>query len=236
MFISLLFLSFTLNSQVYAFFDSEKPVLIAKQREIVIPEKAKGKGSCKEVRTELISTQKTLLGLTSLVRKNKLTAENDNQLENKKAQNEVKLAREKANRLMKLYKSEESKPTVDTYNASVDAALEAREKAFSAALKTYKAELDRQLKMISGRYVSVQKSLKKIVCTGKILDDRALARAYSRGEGLVASRSEFNNAVNVALQRLRFVARAANNSVFKTGLRDAEKTRNDALKPLKKVK
>ncbi len=233
--ISLLLVSFSLSTKAFAFFDAEKPILVAK-REIVIPEKAKVKSLCKEVLTELLSMQKTSLGFVKTVRKAKLTAANDNELENKKAQNEVRLAKEKANKLMQLYKPEEAKPIIDAYNAGVDAALTVREKAFSAALKAYRTELDKQLGIISRQYSETQKKLKKIVCTGRRAEDTALARAYSRGEGLVAGRLDFGRSINNELRMLRFVVRAANNSAYKTSLRDTEKTRDDALKPLKKIK
>lgn len=231
LFASLLLISFGLSVQASSLFDVEKPILIAKKREVILPEAAKKK-SCQDVETAVINLRKEYAATMKTENKKKSTTGNDHNLENKRGQNGAKLAQEKAKRQIKLYKPEEVKSVLDAYNANIDAALDTRGKAFSAALKNYKAISDKQLGIISRSYKNYRKIIKKIVC-----DESGSHRGVISGsrEGFGSGLADARTFIAEATEKLQ-TARKTANSAFKTAMRDAEKAKNDALKPLKKVK
>ena len=227
LFMSLLLISF--SAQASVFFDVEKPVLIANKREVVIPAKAKVK-LCASVEKEVVKQRKGLITRLKLDKQKKFNAENDHQLQLKKISDEAQLAKAKADKQMKLYKPDETRPIQDNYNANVKAALEVDEKAFFTAIKNYGAKVDGESVKIGSLLKNHIKYLRKIVC-----DKFGNPTETLNPEGIFATLNASTQAFNNALITLR-AARNTANGVFKTALRNADKTKDDALKPLKKIK
>jgi hypothetical protein len=220
-------LSFSANASIFS--GAEKPVLVASKREVIIPAKAKLK-ACAAVEKEVVKQRRALITRLKLNKQRKTTAENEHQVQVKRMRDEAKLAKEKIGKQIKLYKPEDVRVVQDSYNASVDSALDADEKAFSTAIKNYRTRVDSESVKISSLFKNHIKNLRKMVCDRFGAPTEGLVP-----EGFFTTLNESAKAFSDASVALR-IARDTGNKAFRTAARNAEKTKNDSLKPLKKIK
>lgn len=210
----------------------------AKKRSVVIPEIPKR--NCAVLKKEAVDNRKLYNEFNKLKISSIVKAENDVKLDLKRAGTTLLTVKKSLLTLANKYKSEEVKPVIDNFNAEVDAAMVKYNTEVDKALSKYKTLVN---KLTSNILKGLQKTFanikKKLVCSGDPLkdkDDSKTAFELRGGGHGDVGRSEAASEIKVEGKQSFLVAIGKAKSNFQIALRAAEKTRNDAIKLLKKVK
>lgn len=220
---------------VSAYYGYNNTFLIAKKREVMLPP-PRIRPTCTILKTEEAKNRKLYTEFNNKKRRDIIKVENNLKLDFKRIQTSADVAKNGMVKRTKSYKTEEVKPISDTFNASVDAALTTYKTTIDKVFSIYKTNVTKSaanaIRGIQRNYAS----LKRNVCSGnpeKEKGDSGYYSGYREGHGVGIS--EFRTIIIEAGDAFN-VAKGKAYNVFKTALKNAEKTKNDSLKPLKKVK
>ena len=222
---------------IVALFGSNAILVEAKKREVVIPKIPKQ--DCKILKKEMTLNRVFYARYNDLKKSLVNSAANDLKLELKRNQTTVNVTKKTLAYIIKSYKEEEIKPIVDIFNTSLDGAFAAYSGAVDKAFLDFKTNMNN---FMTGATKTLQKSMadlkKNLVCSGdpkKDKDDNIIFQTY-RGEGFGSSVAEFRDRMIEIRDNKWIKVSAKAQKDFKSALSAAEKTKNNAIKLLKKAK
>lgn len=167
----------------------------------------------------------------------KMRNENDPKLKGRRAELEAKMANHRANRDGKVIDNPQVKIILDTFRASIDAALAVRKSAVDGLGTTYRAKIDAAVAARKASMEAAFNTLKATVCpsttpTTEVTKEAKVAAVNAYRDAMKAAQITFTAAKKAAMEVGKPGIEAAQQT-FKTAVAAAEKVKKDALAALR---